>query len=528
VFKLPSSDDYSKLNVFIYALSLVVFGAILYENLFFVTDDTFITFRYAQNLLDGNGLVYNAGQYVEGYTNFLFVLLLAFFKLLGAEFLATARVLSLVSFIAIYALVVYYIRIRTKNYFLAAISGFFMCASYPFVTWVMGAMEGHVATLFVTVATVLLLRVLEEETVPSHWKWVSGGCFALAYLTRPDMVVFPVAVCAVLSACACLAYKRKQETNTHIKLIIALLAPVLITLLLHYTWRWFYYGQLLPNTYYAKVSGISLQVLALNGVGYVWSYILTPPFLLMWTAITALCVLWSRQEAKANSVLLAMIAVYLVYVIRIGGDWMPIFRFFVPLFPLIVLLAARSYKVEGRKGIILVSVIVLHITQITNNHIKYRPPLGNAIPHWGAVASYINENWEKGATIAINMSGYVPYKTMEFNYLDMLGLHDKHIAHREIEPKVSFQYPVGHMKGDGEYVLEQRPDYIIVGSAFENESLESPKNLSEQELLASKDFFQLYEKIEQELMVPRSPLHPSYTRRPYRKSMFSYYKLKKN
>ena len=40
----------------------------------FVCDDAFISFCYARNLLEGHGLVYNPGEYVEGYSNFLWVL----------------------------------------------------------------------------------------------------------------------------------------------------------------------------------------------------------------------------------------------------------------------------------------------------------------------------------------------------------------------------------------------------------------------------------------------------------------------
>ena len=50
----------------------------------FITDDAFISFRYVRNLLDGHGLVFNPGEYVEGYTNFLWVLeLAAIWRLFG-------------------------------------------------------------------------------------------------------------------------------------------------------------------------------------------------------------------------------------------------------------------------------------------------------------------------------------------------------------------------------------------------------------------------------------------------------------
>ena len=43
----------------------------------FLTDDTFISFRYTRNLLDEHGLVFNPGEHVEGYTYFLWILELA-------------------------------------------------------------------------------------------------------------------------------------------------------------------------------------------------------------------------------------------------------------------------------------------------------------------------------------------------------------------------------------------------------------------------------------------------------------------
>src|SRR5689334_10099421 len=40
-------------------------------------DDAYITFRYARNLVRGLGLVYNPGERIEGYTNFLWTILVA-------------------------------------------------------------------------------------------------------------------------------------------------------------------------------------------------------------------------------------------------------------------------------------------------------------------------------------------------------------------------------------------------------------------------------------------------------------------
>jgi arabinofuranosyltransferase len=51
----------------------------------FVQDDAFVTLRYAQNLAEGAGLTWNPGERVEGYTNFLWALLLVVAFRLGID-----------------------------------------------------------------------------------------------------------------------------------------------------------------------------------------------------------------------------------------------------------------------------------------------------------------------------------------------------------------------------------------------------------------------------------------------------------
>ncbi|MGB7063098.1 MAG: hypothetical protein WBF13_12190, partial [Candidatus Zixiibacteriota bacterium] len=60
-------------------LSLIISLILLFHvnYLRFVCDDAFISFRYAKNFVEGHGLVYNIGEKVEGYSNFLWTLLLS-------------------------------------------------------------------------------------------------------------------------------------------------------------------------------------------------------------------------------------------------------------------------------------------------------------------------------------------------------------------------------------------------------------------------------------------------------------------
>jgi hypothetical protein len=64
------------------AMGSVLLGWNLLEH-FSIADDAYISFRYLDHFLAGDGLVWNVGERVEGYTNFLWIRLLAPLRLLG-------------------------------------------------------------------------------------------------------------------------------------------------------------------------------------------------------------------------------------------------------------------------------------------------------------------------------------------------------------------------------------------------------------------------------------------------------------
>ena len=60
----------------------------------FIKDDAYISFRYAHNLVTGHGLVFNTGERLEGFTNFLWVLVLSPFEALGWDLFQVCEVLG--------------------------------------------------------------------------------------------------------------------------------------------------------------------------------------------------------------------------------------------------------------------------------------------------------------------------------------------------------------------------------------------------------------------------------------------------
>ena len=127
----------------------------------FLCDDAFISFRYALNLVEGHGLVFNAGERVEGYTNFLWVLeLAALWKVFGLRPENAAPWLSVACTIGTLAAVVWWAAsfpgLRQRGLVIWMALGL-LCTSATFAVWTSsGGLETRQFTLLVVVAVVCL------------------------------------------------------------------------------------------------------------------------------------------------------------------------------------------------------------------------------------------------------------------------------------------------------------------------------------------------------------------------------------
>lgn len=97
-------------NYVVIALAIAVFIFTCLK-LDLTQDDAYITFRYAANFLSGHGLVFNTGERVEGYTNFLWVMLMALFKgVFGIEYLTFSKVAGVITGSAIFFLLYFLLK----------------------------------------------------------------------------------------------------------------------------------------------------------------------------------------------------------------------------------------------------------------------------------------------------------------------------------------------------------------------------------------------------------------------------------
>ncbi len=299
-------------------LALAAAFALLVRASWFLCDDAFISFRYARNLVEGHGLVFNRGEFVEGYTNFLWVLeLAALWKLLGLEPPSAAPTLSLLATAGTFA-VVLALAVRThlaeRKRWIAWMAAGLLATSATFAVWTTSGLETRQFTLF-TVLGAALFCAWRRDRVDARGRGgllVAGSlAFAAAELTRPEGLL--LGGCAIAWFVVDASFARRLRPGDLLRAVLPFAAIVGA----HYLWRHQYYGEWLPNTYHAKHvrpwydSGRSyLACAALETGAYLWLPL----------ALCA-CVHRFKRTARLDHLLAFFLIVpHALYLARIGGD----------------------------------------------------------------------------------------------------------------------------------------------------------------------------------------------------------------
>jgi hypothetical protein len=429
-------------------------------------DDAFISLRYAANLVAGNGLVFNPGERVEGYTNFAWVML-------GAGALASGvdpvLVLKTCSLLAAALLLLAMHRLHRLNRGRAApeqhgaIHPLLWLLPLPaFAYWATTTME---TMLFASLSLWALTLALEEaEGRRGRLSIVLFVCLAL---TRPDGVIFFVAATVAVATASCWRHRSWRPLLRHLGnagLFGCLFAP-------YFLWRLHYYGRPLPNTFYAKVTGGPEQVAA--GLTCLADWARAHPLFAV-TAIAPITLLWPRlrRNLSAPHVALAlwMTALgVLAYVVGVGGDFMPFYRFFLPLLPLCAVLLASCLDSLHGAGFIdprsrpariaLAWLVAAHVGCAMLTEQPMRAFVAHRTTVVGEhVGSFLAGLLDDDDLVAVNTAGSLPYWS-RLPTLDMLGLTDPAIAAHDtyvISPTWA-----GHRRGWGDEVLKRRPQVVL-------------------------------------------------------------------
>jgi hypothetical protein len=401
------SDRYAYFGL---GAAAVLLGVVLAWNLRWTCDDAYITLRYADNFVHGLGLVYNAGERVEGYTHFLWLLLIAGLQRAGIEPVAACRLLGLLAQAAVLSLWVAIPRtVFRGRALLVPMTALALAAHFDFAIWGTAGLETPLFTSLISLGFVLLVR---NDSRPRR-SLAAGLVLCLVTLTRPDGVLFWAIGLAWLAWDG-----RSRSDGRSLRAVLLYLAPAIVLGIPYAVWKLIYFGNLLPNPYYAKSGGGGWWI---QGLRYAWLYARGYPTSILLFVLGAAWLIVHRRpasqarssevgrfrrrlaplptETQARACILAItfVLVYaILFVVRVGGDFMYA-RFLVPLVPFLFFTGELAFRrlFEGRRRILLMALCAVPLLVFAERRLRdsiYFLPDGTArstLGPWGVM----DERW---------------------------------------------------------------------------------------------------------------------------------------
>jgi hypothetical protein len=380
---------------------------------------------------------------VEGYSNFLWVILLTPFISLGVEPLIAARVLSMlaavVSLLFLDRLIAgLFPDLETIG---KTLSLMVIGTMAPFAAWTLGGLE----TVFLCMLIVLFV-LIETQCVRRRF-YLSPLILLAIALTRPEGIMLFFVM---------LLYRIWQQ-DTGVKQNLISGAIFLFPYGLFLIWRSARYGYLLPNTAYLKLaSNLNTAKLAFE---WVIQFFVLNPLLTLILVISLTILVRERYLLKGSWLLINLImGSFIMFVLYAGRDWMPHHRFLAPVVPLLGLYVAKVLDRVQMGKLKVASYTLTALTSIFSLYMAmtiYRSTTvefgvyTNGLVRGG---EWIKQNTDPDDIIAVSDGGVLAYYSGR-ETIDIVGLNNEYIAHSEL-------------KSDPDYVLQLQPQIIQLHLEF--------------------------------------------------------------
>lgn len=371
----------------------VVLGWLQYKYAGYIKDDTFIALRYARNVAEGHGMVFNYGQRLEGYTDFLWVMLSVPSFWLGVDPVVWVKALACgfgqLGLWVTYEIARYFAGGKLTPYALVGVGVWAVSGSV--CLWSMAGMEPTLMAVACSGGVLFLMKLWDrpDDGGPAQTWVLAGGALLLAgALCRPEGHLFLLVAAAVGLADAARRGYLPRPWLQMAGMFTLVMAP-------YHLWRYLYFGGLVPNTYLAKSGRLdvdrgaefageliafqanpgvfALAVLAMM-VGWRERKVLAAVCLLFlgarfalvedwallpWLDLPVLAVAafgltdqkWRRGEGDgrwfARSLAFVLAMFFVAYLVKVGRDEMKWFRLYLPVYPLLLALASDGARRIG-------------------------------------------------------------------------------------------------------------------------------------------------------------------------------------
>jgi arabinofuranosyltransferase len=485
----------------LFVLVLVVYlaHALYYRGLI---DDAFISFRYAQSLAEGQGLVFNPGERVEGYSNLLWVLILAVGMRLGGDPAVWSQALGIAAGLGT-LVIVFRAAARETPVPLALAAPAFLATNRTFCAWSTGGLETSLFT-FLSVLGVSRLGAAR----PRALLW-AGIALGLAALTRPEGVL----VAAVVGLALVLeAWRELRPTpqpspqpspppspqpsmeaagGPPWRDLLAVLGPVTLLVGGQLLFRLLYYGRWAPNTAAVKIPGLYPASGLVHMALFSRDNLFGPEAVALALAIAAA---WPGRDPSARTFSvtrygLLVAAVYLLYIALIGGDHFE-YRFFHPVLGLLavpvaagIARGAQAFRWTGSHSLpltaagTLTALVALHGIVVSyagfqpvDRPVALGPQRGRVsvvsvefeqefVRPFVRLGQWLGAYADPGETVALRAIGAVAYYS-RLRVLDVHGLIEPDLSRLPVRRRDA----VGHeRRADVAYLLERGMTYYAGG-----------------------------------------------------------------
>jgi arabinofuranosyltransferase len=434
-----------------------LFSAIVPSDSPLLWDDAYIFFRYVDNFLAGHGLTWNpGGERVEGYSSFLYVMLLSIPRAVGVSLHATAHVINIGLYVVTILLSVRLTKEALNGWRPVVFLGpLLVAANVSLSTVSRSGMESMLFAALIVVAMLLQAR-LAGDSGPRQ-QLISGIAFGLVGLTRPEGAGIYFVCCAVVALEHRKAVGRFFQENFWAQLL-----GFSLVVGSHLLFRLAYYGELLPNSALAK-AGFSLHQFS-TGWQFFAQFLGSFGGALVGLALFG----WSvTPRCRVGNMLTAGLVTWVCYLASIGlNDWGLYYTVPVHLFSCLGagLALAKLSSLAGfanrtwAGGTVAALTFVVLVVGSSFPARYFAPPPGDTkmVEGFVTIGDHLRRIAQPGDTLAVGACGAIPYYSGLVVY-DTLGLNDKHIAHLPPNEKGWF----AHSKGDGRYILDKQPTFMI-------------------------------------------------------------------
>jgi arabinofuranosyltransferase len=426
------------------AVLVLVVQAIAVRPVF--VDDAYIFHRYADNWASGLGPVFNRGEYVEGFSSFIWLVLLTIPAALGIAPEDAAPVLGLAAAVGTVALVATAVsRLLPDHAWLAAAAALAVALPTGLPYYAASGMDAPLFALVLTAAVVATAGWVERAragAAPGRATAVACALLVALVLVRAEGAGYAIVIAA---AAVWLARSGPRGIRGAVPIMAAVGASVVAVLAV----RIAVYGELVPATVSAKSAVTHLASEALRDTARIGDladalreglrYAGRAAVLLV-VLVTAGLAWRRRRPAAPPLVVLAAVAVALNFAVAVwsGGDWMPHRRLLVPALPLLAIAAVwtaaahaaawRSPRAHAGALVagLLACVLVVAAVGLEPRRISRgdRPPAADQLEDIGRAAAAAPDT-----DIVTNVAGALPYRAGPDRYVwDLLGLTDSHNA----------------------------------------------------------------------------------------------------